>query len=67
MSAISRIDLVMAMNKAMDGELKFRASYQIIKRMRDEGILLDSEFEDITKKLLHKYNAKVSALLLEIT
>ncbi|WP_407654232.1 SHOCT domain-containing protein [Anaerococcus porci] len=60
MSATSRIGL------AMNNEFKFYISYLIFKKLRDENVITQREFKDLTQKLSKKYNADILSFMLDI-
>lgn len=67
MHVISRIDLVMMNPKQMERELRFRSSYLVLKRMKENELLTHEEFRKMTALLLEKHVAKISSLTLDIT
>ncbi|WP_407926329.1 SHOCT domain-containing protein [Anaerococcus faecalis] len=50
----------------MNNEFKFYISYLIFKKLRDENVITQREFKDLTQKLSKKYNADILSFMLDI-
>lgn len=58
MNVISRIGL------AMNNEFKFYTSYLFFLKLKNESIITNKEFKEITNKLIEKYKAKIVPFIL---
>lgn len=49
----------------INNEFQFYTAYQTFKRMAEEGILTQEEFNQIIDKLIHRYQPPLSLLILD--
>jgi len=58
MNVISRI------GSAMNNEFEFYTSYLFFLKLKNESIITNKEFKEITQKLIEKYKAKIVPFIL---
>lgn len=58
MNVISRI------GSGMNNEFEFYTSYLLFLKLKNESIITNKEFKEITQKLIEKYKAKIVPFIL---